>query len=768
MTHAGSHHGPTTDLGSAVPRVPIDDVIITPELGRRPLRARDLDSEHRALTALTEEMAGAVGEMASGRILQRLVDTSLSLCQADSAGVSMVETDGATEQFRWRAIAGEWAHLAGGTIDRHNSPCGLVVDTNKPALMARPHRHYGLPPGFSSIAEVLLIPFHFEERPVGTLWVATNEAHRREFDAEDLRVLTGLARFASVAHRLMLTQDGIAQLRLEADLADSRLLQAISAELITENDEHAFHERLLDAAISIMRSDSASLQIFKDDQTGGHLDLIAHRGFSQEAVDRWQKVDPTTLTTCGELLRTRQRVIADDLTRCDFLIGSDSLAFFLKNGVHAIQSTPLLSRTGRLLGVFSTHWRRTHRPSERDLRLLDILARQAADLIERMLAEERLRDSDRRKEEFLATLAHELRNPLAPILNAIQWLNLAAPVGPELQWARDVIERQTTHLTRLVDDLLDVSRINHDHLQLRKEPVDLARIVQTAVETTQPFVADHGQTVTVLLPEERVMVEADLMRLSQVFANLINNASKFSSRGGSIEVVAESEGDVVRVRVRDRGIGIAAGDLPSLFDLFRRVHPSFEHDHGGLGVGLTLVKRLVEMHGGTVSATSAGVGLGSEFVVQLPVLASASNDVGVIDGATDAEQRQCRILVVDDHEDGATSMCRLLRVLGYEARQANDGLAGLEAAAEHRPDIVMLDIGMPKLNGYEVARRVRAEPWGASMRLIAVTGWGQDSDKERAREAGFDEHLTKPVAVAALTLALANVTGQSPLLADTA
>src|SRR5215204_4493441 len=627
VRHARSPHASMHESDSRSPdgALPLEAVIITSELSRRTLRDRDLAAEHIALTALMEEMAIVTGMSGSDRILQRLVETARCLCQANTAGISMLEMHGETEMFRWRAIAGTWAHLAGGTIDRGLSACGIVVHANAPVLMERPQRHYGMLPGPEPIAEMLMIPFHFESRPVGTLWVASLGENGRRFDAEDLRLLTSLARLASIAYRLTLTQDRVSQYRLEAELADSRLLQAISSELITENDERSFHERLLDAAISIMHSECASLQMFKEDARGGHLELIAHRGFSQEAIDRWQSVGTSTLTSCGEVLRSGRRVICSDVRKSEFMAGSEDLAFYLRGGIHAVQSTPLLSRSGRLMGAFSTHWRSTHTPSDRDLRLLDILARQAADLLERMLAEERLRESDRRKEEFLATLAHELRNPLAPILNAVQYLNLVSPVAPEMQWARNVIVRQTTHLTRLVDDLLDVSRINHARLEIRKEHVDLARVLQTAMETTQPFLEQRCQVLRVDRGAEGLTVDADPMRLSQVFANLINNAAKFSSPGGVVEVIVESRGDVVDVRVRDHGIGIEADELPGIFDLFRRVRPSYVHDQGGLGIGLTLVKRLVDMHGGTVSASSAGPGLGSEFTVRLPVATSVAD-----------------------------------------------------------------------------------------------------------------------------------------------
>src|SRR5262245_16541532 len=251
------------------PPVPVEDVIITAELSRRTLRDRDLAAEHLAVTELMEVVASAAGGSAGDRVIQHLVQTTHELCGADSAGLSMLEMDGDRPIFRWRAIAGRWAHFTGGSIDFDRSCCGIVVQRNAPVLVAQPHRHFGSVPGHDLIAEMLIIPFHFEDRPVGTLWVVSNDQRGRRFDAEDLRLLTSLARFASIAYRLTLTQDHMAQLRLETELADSRLLKAISSELITENDEKGFRERLLDAAMAIMHSDTASLQIFKDDARGG-------------------------------------------------------------------------------------------------------------------------------------------------------------------------------------------------------------------------------------------------------------------------------------------------------------------------------------------------------------------------------------------------------------------------------------------------------------------------------------------------------------------
>jgi signal transduction histidine kinase/CheY-like chemotaxis protein len=428
-------------------------------------------------------------------------------------------------------------------------------------------------------------------------------------------------------------------------------------------------------------------------------------------------------------------------------------------GYRAVQSTPLIGREGAPLGMLSTHFRSPHRPGEQDLRRLDLYVRQAADFIERCRTDEALRRADRQKDEFLATLAHELRNPLAPVRNAIQILRLKGPPSPEVQWARDVIDRQMQQMTRLIDDLMDLSRITRNRIELRKERVDLARVLHGAVETSRPLVDASGHELSVVLPPEPVYVDADPARLAQVFANLLNNAAKYSEPNGRIALTVDRQGSDVAVSVRDGGIGIPEEMLPRIFDPFSQVNQSLERCQGGLGIGLTLVKRLVEMHGGSVAAHSAGTGKGSEFVVRLPIpiaLAAPGSPATPDEPVADAPARW-RLLVIDDNNDAATSLGMMLSTLGYETRTAYDGLAGLEAAAEFRPDVVLLDIGMPKMNGYDVARRIREQPWGKEIVLIAVTGWGQAEHRQRTSEAGFDHHLVKPVDPAALAKLIASL-----------
>lgn len=360
---------------------------------------------------------------------------------------------------------------------------------------------------------------------------------------------------------------------------------------------------------------------------------------------------------------------------------------------------------------------------------------------------EQLAEADRRKDEFLATLAHELRNPLAPIRNALQVMSLAGDDPRILDQARSVMERQVDQMVRLIEDLLDVSRITRNKLELRKEQVELAVAVQSAVETARPSIEAAGHELKVDLPNEPILLYADLTRLAQIFSNLLTNAAKYTERGGKITLSAEKEGAAVTVRVRDTGMGIPADKLPYIFDLFVQVERAIEKAQGGLGIGLTLVKRLVELHGGTIEAKSNGPGEGSEFIVRLPYHAVTPGSRGNSPSSGPAPRSpiEGRILVVDDNRDSAESLALALRIRGAEVRTAHDGLEAIAVASEFRPDLLLLDIGMPRLNGYDAARRIREAPWGKDIVLVAMTGWGQEEDKRRAAEAGFDHHLTKPV-----------------------
>jgi PAS domain S-box-containing protein len=379
------------------------------------------------------------------------------------------------------------------------------------------------------------------------------------------------------------------------------------------------------------------------------------------------------------------------------------------------------------------------------------------DVTERKRAEEERKEADRRKDEFIATLAHELRNPLAPIRNVISLLQLKGSLQPDVQRARDVISRQIDHLTRLIDDLLDVSRITSDKLELRKERVNLAEVINLAVESSHPFIDQHHHKLSLLLPGKPIYLNADKIRLAQVITNLLSNAAKYTPDEGRITLSAEHNGEEVAVRVTDNGIGIAPNQLPNIFDMFYQANRSYEQLHGGLGIGLTLVRRLVEMHGGQVEAHSGGIDQGSEFVVHLPIRGEQARPQNETAGAEPTSATVRRILVVDDLGEIAETLAELLRFDGHDVEIATDGLKAIEIAETFRPSVVLLDIGMPKLNGYEVASKIREQPWGKDMVLIALTGWGQEKDRNRSRQAGFNAHLLKPFDYPELSKLIANL-----------
>jgi signal transduction histidine kinase len=378
------------------------------------------------------------------------------------------------------------------------------------------------------------------------------------------------------------------------------------------------------------------------------------------------------------------------------------------------------------------------------------------DVTERVAAEEALKEADRNKDEFLATLAHELRNPLAPIRNALHLMGLEQLSTRQHAESREMVRRQVDHMVRLVDDLLDVSRISSGKIALRLEHVDVAEFVARAVETCQPLLDARGVFLEVRLPSRSIAVRGDATRLVQLLGNILHNAAKYTERGGDVRVLVDQEGEQAVIAVRDNGIGIPPEMLPRIFNLFTQARPSDQRGDGGLGIGLALARRLAQMHHGSLTASSDGAGKGSTFVIRLPL--SLGLETPATDHAppVDAITRKLRILIADDNEDAADSMSLLLAAAGHDVTTVYDGLAAVESAATVRPDTVILDIGMPILDGYGAARRIREEPWGAAVFLIALTGWGQPEDRRHAAEAGFDLHLTKPVDPVRLAAVLAD------------
>jgi signal transduction histidine kinase/integral membrane sensor domain MASE1/ActR/RegA family two-component response regulator len=538
----------------------------------------------------------------------------------------------------------------------------------------------------------------------------------------------------------------------------------VLAAAITERD-HAERRRAADQAVTHILADSATLAeasprllravgeglgwdfgaVWEVDPEGRalvcvevwHRPGLDVRGF--EAASRTTILRPGVGLPGRVWAAGRPAWIADVVADPNF----PRFAVAAREGLHGAFGFPILVG-GAVRGVVEFFSREIRQPDQAVLRMFAALGSQIGQFTERKRAEEALMEADRRKDEFLAMLAHELRNPLAPVRNALHVLRSPAADADAAARARGVLERQVQHLTRLVDDLLDVSRVMRGRIELHKEPLDLGAAVARAVETVQPLMDARGHELTVELPAEPVPLEADLVRLAQVFANLLHNAAKYTEPGGDIRLSAAREDAGVVVRVRDNGVGIAADLLPHVFELFVQADRSIARSHGGLGIGLTVVRRLVEMHGGSVTAHSDGPDRGSEFVVRLPVSAATLPPPGKSGGPGGPAPAR-RVLVVDDNADAADSLAQLLRLAGHEVRVAYDGPAALEAARTYRPDAVLLDIGLPGMSGYEVAKLLRTQPGPRPTLLVAVTGYGRQEDRRRSREAGFDVHLTKPV-----------------------
>ncbi|MCI3953342.1 MAG: hypothetical protein K0R53_2842 [Burkholderiales bacterium] len=512
------------------------------------------------------------------------------------------------------------------------------------------------------------------------------------------------------------------------------------------------YETAMDAILKALECECASILLFDE---AGVMRFVASRGLSaayRQAVEGHSPWRP------GEK-DPRPFGIAD-VERAE--VTDELKAAIRSEGIAALAFIPLANE-GRLIGKFMVYYRTPHafHEDEFDVALtigqqvvFDVQRRRAE--TERTRAEETLKDNDRRKDEFLATLSHELRNPLAPLRNALYLLRRSDGETDASAPIHEMMERQVNHLVRLVDDLLEMSRISRGAFDLQRERVDLATIVRNAVETSDPLIRRAGHRLDVLLPDEPLWLDGDAVRLSQILSNLLNNSAKYTDDGGQIRVRARKQDGAVVISVQDNGVGIEPELLPRVFDMFSRGPRRVVRGEGSLGIGLALARRLAEMHGGTIEAHSGGLGKGSEFSVRLPLAANQQLAPEALARIHEPLSPK-RILVVDDNRDAADSMGMLLQVLGADVRIARDGLQALQEFTSYDPAVVLLDIGMPGIDGYEVARRIRSGFPGRRASLVALTGWGQEEDRRRAREAGFDHHLIKPADVETLQALLASL-----------
>jgi signal transduction histidine kinase len=484
--------------------------------------------------------------------------------------------------------------------------------------------------------------------------------------------------------------------------------------------------------------------------TGIHVsELDRLRGYKAGAVDY------VAIPVVPEILRSKVAVLVElyckrhELRQLNRILANANKQLAEANLTLQAEKTRELEALNATLQRANAELERTNRSLQREV-------------AERARAEQALQEADRNKDEFLAMLAHELRNPLAPIHNALQLMRMQ-PSAAQSQWAQEVIARQLASLTRLVDDLLDVSRITRGKITLAREPLEVASVITRALETIEPLIQERAHTVTLEMPAERLRVDGDPTRLTQALGNVLANAAKYTDRGGRIALNCARVGSEVEIRVRDNGIGIPAELLPRIFDLFTQLDRRSDHSSSGLGIGLALVRRLVEMHGGSVSAVSAGAGAGSEFQIRLPLLCEVTRSAEPLRPADagDVPTVPRRILLADDNPDALESLAMVLRLRGHEVFSAANGALALETAVRHMPEVALLDIGMPLLDGYEVARRIRAQEWGKGVTLVALTGWGQESDRRRSQEAGFDTHLVKPLDLDKLSALLAHLPEQA-------
>jgi PAS domain S-box-containing protein len=557
------------------------------------------------------------------------------------------------------------------------------------------------------------------------------------------------------------------QAELKAELDGAKLLQSVSLVFFNEENIQALYDKIVDAAANIMHSQAASLQVYYPERlSGGGLKLLAYKGLDQNTADAWEWIDIKASTPCATAWRTGRRVLVKDVETCDFMMGTSVTATFLQAGVHATQATPLYSRRGKLLGMISTHWREKHQPSEQQLRLLDVLARQAADVIERRQAEaallesrertlnlnRELEEADRNKNDFLSALSHELRNPLAAISVGLQLIDTARDIG-ETDYALEIMKRQMNQLCRLVDDLMDLTRIRCNKIQLKKEKVELNTLAMMTGEDIRQLFERKEISLSIRIGCEPLYLYADPVRLKQIIGNLLHNAQKFTDQGGITEMTIYREDKNAVICVRDNGIGIRQEMLSIVFEPFTQAENSLDRSNGGLGLGLSIVRSIAQLHGGSATAFSEGLGKGSSVLIRLPLLDNEENGEET-SHPSNGYVYPLKILLIENNRDYADLLCSMLEREGHLCISAYDGVQGMEKAKEFMPDAVFCDIGLPVMDGFEVARRLRSEPSLKNTFLIALTGYAGQRDVQTALEAGFHMHLSKPADMVTIRNAL--------------
>jgi len=556
-----------------------------------------------------------------------------------------------------------------------------------------------------------------------------------------------------------------------ADLKAMRRLNEIGARCAKDGDDvDSCLKEILDVAIEITGADKGNIQLLNGDAES--LRLVTQIGFDDPFVEFFE-CGHNGDSACGVALKSKQRVVVEDIEKSEIYAGKPALQAMHEADVRAVESVPLISSEGNALGIISTHFSHAHRPSEQELRLMDLLARQTADYLERKRVEgereqllerehelrETAEDANRLKDEFLAIMSHELRNPLNVILGYAELLLRMDEIksAPHLQRMADAVKRNAVAQSKLIRDLLDLSRLRSGKLELNRETVSPVASIENAIETVRIDAAGKGVEIKVEAPDDVLFVQADPVRLEQIIWNLLNNSVKFTARGGLIVVRLEEENDEIVLTVSDNGQGIDSSFLPHIFEIFRQADPGTSRSQQGMGIGLAVVQQLVELHGGSVSAYSAGAGKGATFTIRLPRSgnlkshSSAAQDLGI--GSLDGMS----VLVVDDSADTTEMVRRLLEIGGASVCAATSGAEALRLAREKEFDVVLSDISMPEMDGFEFLSRLRQIPGKEDLPAVALTGFGRPEDVQRASDKGFYAHLTKPFDIQSLASLLQRV-----------
>lgn len=701
--------------------------------------------------------------------LETILQAAITLTGADKGNIQLIDESGALtiaahsgfdESFLSHFARVGPEHAAVCAAAKRSAQRVIVEDVTQSNIFAgQPSLNILLEAGVHAVQSTPLISTS------GTVlgMVSTHFIEPHKLSEKELRLMDLLARQAADYLEHKRAEDALnqTQIRLSDELERMSRLHAISVQMAHTDDFQSLLQQILAAAADFTRTDKGNIQ-FLDSETG-ELRIIVHQGLGQRFIEHFS--EHGWWATCDEALRKGERVIVEDVANEPTLQETPELEIILEDHILAIQSTPLVCRDGRLLGMLNTHFRQVHRPSEIDLRYLDLLARMAADLIDRVQVQERLRETEkevrrardvaeeasRLKDEFLAIMSHELRNPLNVILGYSELLlrSEESSRSPELLRTSEAIKRNALIQARLIRDLLDLSRLRSGKISLNKETVLLLVAVNHAVETVRSDADAKNIEIQVVATGDPLFVKGDPVRLAQIVWNLLNNSVKFTPPGGRISVQLDSKDNQACVTVRDTGKGIESSFLPHVFEMFRQADARTNRTHSGMGIGLAVVHQLVQLHKGSINAFSAGPGKGATFSLQLP-LSSEAKALPASALSLALALNNLSILVVDDSEDTTEMLTTLLSIKGAKVIPATSGNEALRVVADRDFDVVLSDISMPGMDGFEFLKRLRQIPGKTDVPVLALTGFGRPEDIERAKAEGFFSHVTKPFELEAL------------------